>query len=897
MSYLKKINDLLETTILKNTTSKILQHMGRIRNASSLNQARRWVMELIQNAQDVSFDEGIRIRITQTDRELIFAHTGKPFRVKDILSIINQASSKDESIEAVGKFGTGFVTTFQLSESVRLKSVLYDQGETHIPFEIVLDRSGKTDEEIQESIIRSMDQLKACVANEDAMDYQPEEYNTSFIYSLTGDYERTIAHTGIVDLEHTINEILSFSDKILEICVVIDTADEKKAITYTVKNEEILDREKGITKKTLLWDCTENNLRSVREHHVVYIKEDTLALAVTVDEQKQIQKIDADKARIYIDFPLVGTEQFPFPVIVNDRRLHPNEPRSGITLVDSERSDEAADNKVIMDRAVGLYGKLLDYFIKNEYGQIWNMIEIPVWKDSAEMSQTWVQTHIYDGLYQIFSREEIVDTDQGKKTLVNSTLRFAVADTPREKEEIQWLIRAQEKYFTAECEVDWPEILKGYCVEQSRIHTINLDTVIRNMGRILAAFAEENKAMEWLNHLYKTCMKNELYRTAIRSGEIRMYPNQVEGEFRNYRTLYTHFQIKADRISDTLLWEIAECFLGNEHMKNYRKLLVDRRFDLEKEDLEAFTDADLAGCIENYVNYIVHSFKIDSLNQNIQLGCAKLAEWIAISMEKDEKARIYFPEYCSEEGRAKLLTSKAVALMSRNLRETAQQLQQTKDELENKEQEIQKLREELAQKESCFGKDSFWGEAWSQSEDPDTCGMFAGETWFSREELDEYGGEAEDFGRMVGDAGERFALEKLQTMFVLNNKLDTIDGLMQVLFDSQLTYEIIRSDTECYKQPGFDLILYGKDDTGSIVTTDYFEVKTHTTRSRLKHVFHLSEEQMKLAMRQGKHYHALLVSYDTKKNACVGITAFSDVLGTIADGKWVHENGYRFIAR
>ena len=76
------------------------------------------------------------------------------------------------------------------------------------------------------------------------------------------------------------------------------------------------------------------------------------------------------------------------------------------------------------------------------------------------------------------------------------------------------------------------------------------------------------------------------------------------------------------------------------------------------------------------------------MNQNIQLGCAKLAEWIALSMENDGKAKIYFPEYCSEEGRAKLLTSKAVALMSRNLRETAQQLQQTKDELENKEQEI-----------------------------------------------------------------------------------------------------------------------------------------------------------------------------------------------------------------
>ena len=65
MVYLDRINELLESTILKNTTSKILQHMGRIRNASSLEQARRWVMELLQNARDVSKEDGIKISVKQ----------------------------------------------------------------------------------------------------------------------------------------------------------------------------------------------------------------------------------------------------------------------------------------------------------------------------------------------------------------------------------------------------------------------------------------------------------------------------------------------------------------------------------------------------------------------------------------------------------------------------------------------------------------------------------------------------------------------------------------------------------------------------------------------------------------------------------------------------------------
>ena len=77
----------------------------------------------------------------------------------------------------------------------------------------------------------------------------------------------------------------------------------------------------------------------------IYLTEDKLTLAVMTDQERNLIRIDENKARIFIRFPLVGTEQFPFPVIVNAQELHPNEPRSGITLVDGERSDEAQDNK------------------------------------------------------------------------------------------------------------------------------------------------------------------------------------------------------------------------------------------------------------------------------------------------------------------------------------------------------------------------------------------------------------------------------------------------------------------------------------------------------------------------------------------------------------------------
>ena len=59
--------------------------------------------------------------------------------------------------------------------------------------------------------------------------------------------------------------------------------------------------------------------------------------------------------RLYIDFPLIGSETFPFPVVLNSLALRPNEPRSIISLVEHEESLDARENRALVDRSVTLY--------------------------------------------------------------------------------------------------------------------------------------------------------------------------------------------------------------------------------------------------------------------------------------------------------------------------------------------------------------------------------------------------------------------------------------------------------------------------------------------------------------------------------------------------------------
>lgn len=61
------------------------------------------------------------------DDRLIFSHNGNPFKVQDLLSIVNQYSTKPEKSqsdeETTGKYGTGFMTTYIVSKKVSIQGL------------------------------------------------------------------------------------------------------------------------------------------------------------------------------------------------------------------------------------------------------------------------------------------------------------------------------------------------------------------------------------------------------------------------------------------------------------------------------------------------------------------------------------------------------------------------------------------------------------------------------------------------------------------------------------------------------------------------------------------------------------------------------------------------------
>ena len=80
--------------------NRILQLLQKQRYSNNENSVKRWIWELCQNAKDVCNSTGkvkISIDYNEEEKKVLFRHNGKAFSMSNILSLINQASSKDRN--------------------------------------------------------------------------------------------------------------------------------------------------------------------------------------------------------------------------------------------------------------------------------------------------------------------------------------------------------------------------------------------------------------------------------------------------------------------------------------------------------------------------------------------------------------------------------------------------------------------------------------------------------------------------------------------------------------------------------------------------------------------------------------------------------------------------------
>lgn len=573
-TYKDKIRDLRSGAQETQAAIKIRDKLTELRSKDVVISSYRWIWELIQNAKDCPNSSGkidIEINFDLARRIVEFKHNGKLFSTKNIVYLIEQVSTKERTRDSksTGKFGTGFLTTNLLSPIVTISGLLHDEEDTDIAqFEVTIDRSGESIDELKESIKNSCDQLESNTTNI-SYSITENEMNTVFTYKLNENGIEA-AQNGLENFLITAPYVFAFVSELNKI--TINNNGEVSVYTRT---------QEGVTKSSNVFVSRICKNASCEPINILTIKDDTLMLAVEIKQynhKNHIVSYDDNLPRLFCDFPLLGTHDFSFPVVINSRSFDPNEPRNGIILYGTE----SVRNKSILERACSLYASLIDYFIHNDYKDIYNVVHLPAIMSQDWMDQIWYEKEIISLLKSKISEFPMfIMTDESKRALYDeweSEEIFLSSDDTKEIRDAVWKLSNQlfpDKHVRYEDVDNWYYSLWDECRNYG---VIELITEVEMIGTLATLGEKIPNVIEWLKQLYSLIYDKCSGNLEITKRDNKIFPNQ-HGDFCCIN------ELKADSGIDEAYKEAAS-IIGID----LKAELADKRISFSNMNIMSFND-------------------------------------------------------------------------------------------------------------------------------------------------------------------------------------------------------------------------------------------------------------------------------------------------------------------
>lgn len=573
MEFSKKIQALRNKAQETQAANKIMDMLTDLKLKNDASTSYRWIWELIQNAKDVVNSSGkvdIVINFEQSQNIMEFSHNGKLFSTKNIVFLIEQVSTKDRTVKedranrTTGKFGTGFLTTHLLSEQVNVSGYLQDSGESPCSFNVNLDRSGKTKDSIIEAIQESCLQLdqntKKCTEEIDET-----SFNTYFTYKLDETGMAT-AKNGLNNLIISAPYVFAFVPEINSITVL------SNGYKQIIKRGKIIKRlENGYVLEVIVQTIKEG-VNSIKNKSIYIFEKNDLSLAVEVDNrgnEKHIIQCRGELPKIFCDFPLLGTNDFSFPVVINCPLFNPTEPRNGIHLTDKEH-EKIFENKQRLKDAAQLYCSLIEYFSESGYKGIYNIVKISEQPEKDWLSKDWYEENIIKSIKSFIKEIPLIYTHSGEKKPLfdefGDTSLFISKDLNKIVREKVWELSSKfvPNMIPKKEEIEfWYDSLWEECRNHSLVDLINKVEEFKSVEEFSKEITDD--VYDWLNRLISLVYSKE--EPLFNSMDINptIFPNQ-EGIFCDIDSIFLDCNI------DEIYKEIAT--LINFNVK--RKLLDKR---------------------------------------------------------------------------------------------------------------------------------------------------------------------------------------------------------------------------------------------------------------------------------------------------------------------------------
>ncbi|WP_427180028.1 sacsin N-terminal ATP-binding-like domain-containing protein [Paenibacillus sp. TC-CSREp1] len=623
----------------------IMTKMDELRGANENDKRimrRRWIWELIQNANDCANGREVSIWIYKNENELVFSHNGSIFTYSNLVDLITQISSKRiNSEEMTGKFGTGFISTHLISEIVKVKG-LYHSTPASVNYKrmcLDIDRSGKNEQEIKESIMNAISMLDTIDMSDNiGFSLESSEPKTSFIYDLTRTNSLEIQEaikSGCNDLDMSIPLVLAFVNTIKEV--------HCEGVTYRRNNKASLIEDKLEIIDVVKTNDDKNESTDTKKILVCYDKDNEVSVATFIEKRNDRYYTSpvADIPKLFCSFPLIGTEDFSFPIVINSPNLKVLQERNHI-------QEGAATNQEIIKIAISLYKDLLEYVCQHNWNNLFNLCYIKHSKESV------FQKGIFNTIQSIYQIQPIVDV-QHKSNKISKESLYKESNG---KNSVNILIPSMDKPDLNDILWDLINCLNikaiptkdsyKYWMHISPNNRLTLqatyDSLLKGktINDLCGWFTDKDEMMPWLNRFYSLWLDSSDKRNFLATAIV---PNQ-DDQFIEIT------KVSVDDNIDELLKEILS-LLGTD----IKKKLLHKNIRLsEGIEIETINNEYIANKINDHVRKQLsdESSNTTKRTQEVQVIFNKLTDWF---LKNPDLAKPLFKDIYDKQYHQNILSS------------------------------------------------------------------------------------------------------------------------------------------------------------------------------------------------------------------------------------------------
>jgi|GEM_PF-1209549 len=349
----------------------------------------RWIWELLQNARDASPNGPMSLTcsVRHDQAQVLLEHNGRPFAMKEIARVIYHGSTKAEDKSKLGQYGSGLLTTHLLSDEIYVSGKLVDGRGFNFPVRRVPTSIQSIDDDMRESAKR----FSASLTSVQAVNL-PHGFTTRFRYTVESDAAARVVSQGISGLEMLAPLILAFNEEFNEISV--ESLGE--FVSFNVTERKQL-QDNDVQEVTVQRKSPDNWTNS----KYLLIEKEATSIAVQVatlgDSTSCLQV--ADIPRLFLGLPLIGTENFSFPAVINSFQFTPSdEDRDGVNLWLNESDEANLLNQAAVEEACTLLIRLIQFASESAWDDVSTLADVPPIPDKEWLVRKELRGHLTENL-------------------------------------------------------------------------------------------------------------------------------------------------------------------------------------------------------------------------------------------------------------------------------------------------------------------------------------------------------------------------------------------------------------------------------------------------------------------------------------------------------------------